>query len=224
MRDIIIKIRNVAGFSDEALYALNNEAYKMWQDQGLDAPWMHRSLAEFQQIIHSVTTFVVSDAETGELLGMHCFRAYRRQGWCYGFLLAVASSARREGIASRMLAFEVERIRQSGFRYIKEVTATTADWSIRWHLRNGFRIIGYYHSSNDNFANYVFRKQLISISLSSPAGIAFVLRHPVYALHSSAAFCRLRFFLAYTITRLTKDSNGHDNLIGRGVRNVRREM
>jgi GNAT superfamily N-acetyltransferase len=192
----------------------------MWAEKGLDAPWMHRSLAEFQRIIHSATMYVALDAETGEPLGMHCLRVYRRQGWCYGFLLAVASSAQREGIASRMLVYETERIRQAGFRYLKEVTATTADWSIRWHLKNGYRIIGYYHSPNDNFANYVFRKQLIPINFSSPSGIDFILRHPVYALHSSAAFCSLRFFLAYTIIRLTKDSNGHDNILGRLGRKV----
>ncbi len=215
MRKIIIKNRKKTNVTDEALYALSLESFRMWQEQGLEAPWMHRSLTEFQRIIHSVTVFVALDAETGELLGMHCFRAYRRQGWCYGFLLAVAVSARREGVASRMLAYEVERIRQSGFRYIKEVTATTADWSIRWHLRNGFRIIGYYHSPNDNFANYVFRKQLIPISFSSSSGIAFVLRHPVYALHSSAAFCRLRFYLSYAVARLVKHADGRDNLLGR---------
>jgi ribosomal protein S18 acetylase RimI-like enzyme len=220
MRDTIIKNRKKNDVTDEALYALSLESYRMWQEQGLKAPWMHRSLEEFQRIIHGVTVFVALDAETEELLGMHCFRAYRRQGWCYGFLLAVAVSARREGIASRMLEYEVERIRQSGFHYIKEVTATTADWSIRWHLRNGFRIIGYYHSPNDNFANYVFRKQLISISLSSPSSIAFILRHPFYALHSSAAFCRLRFYLSYAVNRLTKDADGRDNFIGRVARKM----
>ncbi len=220
MRDVIIKNRKKTDVTDEVLYALSLESYRMWQEQGLEAPWMHRSLAEFQRIIHGVTVFVALDAETGELLGMHCFRTYRQQGWCYGFLLAVASSARREGVASRMLEYEVERIRQSGFRYIEEVTATTANWSIRWHLRNGFRIIGYYHSPNDNFANYVFRKQLIPISLSSPSGIAFVLRHPVYALHSSAAFCRLRFLLSYAVTRLTKDADGRDKLISRMARKM----
>ena len=220
MRDIIIKNRKKADVTDKALYALRLESYRMWQEQGLEAPWMHRSLTEFQRIIHSVTVFVALDADTGELVGMHCFRAYLRQAWCYGFLLAVASSARREGIASRMLAYEVERIRQSGFRYIKEVTATTADWSIRWHLHNGFRIIGYYHSPNDNFANYVFRKQLIPISLSSPSDIAFILRHPVYALHSSTAFCRLRFFFSYAVNRLTKDADGRDKLISRVVRKI----
>jgi ribosomal protein S18 acetylase RimI-like enzyme len=219
MRDIIIKNFKKTDVTDEALYALSLESYRMWQEQGLEAPWMHRSLAEFQRIIHSVTVSVALDAETGELLGMHCFRAYQ-QGCCYGFLLAVASSAQREGIASRMLAYEAERIRQSEFRYIKEVTATTADWSIRWHLRNGYHIIGYYRSPEKNYANYVFRKQLIPISLSSPSGIAFILRHPVYALHSNAAFCRLRFYLSCAVNRLTKDADGRDNLIGRVARKM----
>ena len=215
MRKIDIKKRKDTDVTDEALYALNNEAYMMWSEQGMEAPWLHRSLAEFQRIIHSVTMFVALDAETGELLGMHCFRAYRQQGWCYGFLLAVAVSARREGVASLMLGYEADRIRKAGYRYIEQVTATTADWSIHWHLKNGFRIIGYNRSPNNNFANYVFRKQLIPISLSSPSGIAFVLRHPVYALHSSAAFCRLRFYLSYAVNRLVKHADGRDNLLGR---------
>ena len=220
MRKIDIKKRKDTDVTDEALYALNNEAYMMWSEQGMEAPWLHRSLAEFQRIIHSVTMFVALDAETGELLGMHCFRAYRQQGWCYGFLLAVAVSARREGVASLMLGYEADRIRKAGYRYIEQVTATTADWSIHWHLKNGFRIIGYNRSPNNNFANYVFRKQLISISLSSPSGIAFVLRHPVYALHSSAAFCRLRFYLSYAVARLVKHADGRDNFLGRLVRKM----
>jgi hypothetical protein len=119
-----------------------------------------------------------------------------------------------------MLAYEAECIRQAGYRYLKGATGTTAEWSVCWHLRNGYRIIGYYHSPNDNFANYVFRKQLIPISLSSPADIVFILRHPVYALHSSSTFCLLRFVLSYVITRLTKDSQGRDNLLGHVARKL----
>ena len=223
MREIIIKTRKESGISDEALYALNKESHKMWAEQGLDAPWMHRSFEEFQQAIINVSMFVALDAETGELLGMHSFRTRRKEGWCYGFRLAVAPSAQREGIASRMLAHEAEIIRQAGYRYLKGVTATTADWSVRWHLKNGYRIIGYYHSPNDNFANYVFRKQLVPVNLSSPAAIRYILLHPVYALHSSTAFCRLRYYLAYTITHLTKDSHGHDNLLGRVARKILRK-
>ena len=223
MREIIIKSRKEAGVSDEALYALSEASHRMWAKQGLDAPWMHKTFEEFQQAIRCVPMFVALDAETGELLGMHSFITRKKEGWCYGFRLAVAPSAQREGIASRMLAHEAEIIRQAGYRYLRGVTATTAEWSVRWHLRNGYRIIGYYHSPNDNFANYVFRKQLIPVSLSSPAAIRFILRHPVYALHSSAVFCRLCYYLAYAISHLLKDSHGHDNLLGRLARKALRK-
>ena len=87
---------------------------------------------------------------------------------------------------------------------------------MRWKLTH----IGYYRSPKKNYANYVFRKQLIPISFSSPSGIAFILRHPVYALHSSAAFCRLRFYISYAINRLVKHADGRDNLLGRLARKM----
>ena len=220
MRDIIIKNRKKTDVKDEALYALEIDSHRIWREQGLEAPWMHLSFEEFQQAIRNVLMFVALDAETGELLGMHSFNTYRRQWWCYGFRLAVASSARREGIASRMLDYEAERIRQAGYRYLKGVTGVTADWSIRWHLRNGYRIIGYYRSPEKNYANYVFRKQLIPVCLSSLADVRFILRHPVYALYSSNVFCRLRYLLTYAFYHLIQDSNGHDNALGRLVKRI----
>lgn len=206
MREIIIKNRKQTDLTDEALYALDDESHRIWAEKGLDAPWMHRSFTEFQRIIHSVTVFVAQDAETGDLLGMHCFRAYQRKGWCYGFLLAVTSSVQREGIASKMLAYEVERIRQSGYRYIREVTATTADWSVRWHLKNGYRIIGYYRVPNNNFANYVFRKQLAPSILWGP------MLGPLTA--------RMSFAASWLVNHLLKHSDGRDNLLGRLARKI----
>lgn len=221
MRDIVIKSRSKSGVTDEALYALEIDSHKIWREQGLEAPWMHLSFEEFQQAIRNVPMFVALDAETGELLGMHSFNTYPRQGYCYGFGLAVASSARREDIASRMLAYEAELIRRKGYRYLKGVTGVTADWSILWHLHNGYRIIGYYRSPKKNYANYVFRKQLIPVCLSSLADVRFILRHPVYALYSSNVFCRLRYLLTYAFYHLVQDSNGHDNALGRFVRRMR---
>ena len=109
MRKIEIKNRKETDVTDEALYALNKESHGMWTEQGLDAPWMHLTFPEFQQAIRGIPMFVALDAETGELLGMHSFRTHRKEGWCYGYRLAIASSARREGIASRMLTYEAER-------------------------------------------------------------------------------------------------------------------
>ena len=192
--------------TDEALYALNKESHGMWTEQGLDAPWMHLTFPEFQQAIRGVPMFVALDAETGELLGMHSFRTHRKEGWCYGYRLAIASSARREGIASRMLAYEAERIRQAGYRYLRGVTGTTAEWSVRWHLRNGYRIIGYYHSPNNNFANYVFRKQLAPSILWGPT------LGPLTA--------RMSFAASWLVNHLLKHSDGRDNLLGRFARKI----
>ena len=192
--------------TDEALYVLNKESHGMWTEQGLDAPWMHLTFPEFQQAIRGVPMFVALDAETGELLGMHSFRTHRKEGWCYGYRLAIASSARREGIASRMLAYEAERIRQAGYRYLRGVTGTTAEWSVRWHLRNGYRIIGYYHSPNNNFANYVFRKQLAPSILWGPT------LGPLTA--------RMSFAASWLVNHLLKHSDGRDNLLGRFARKI----
>ena len=215
MREIIIKNRKETDVTDETLYDLFNESFKRWTEKRLEAPWLNVSFEKFSKQMNTSSVFIAVDANTDELLGLHCFRKNKKHRWAYDFYLAVKPKAQGQGIASRMLAYEAEVIKQAGYRYLRGVTGTTAEWSVRWHLRNGYRIIGYYHSPNNNFANYVFRKQLIPISFSSPAAIAFILRHPVYALHSNAVFCRLRFWVAYAITRLTKDSNGQDNLLGR---------
>ena len=192
--------------TDEALYALNKESHRMWTEQGLDAPWMHLTFPEFQQAIRGIPMFVALDAETGELLGMHSFRTHRKEGWCYGYRLAIASSARREGIASRMLVYEAERIRQAGYLYLKDNTATTAEWSVQWHLKNGYRIVGYYRVPNNNFTNYVFRKQLAPSILWGPT------LGPLTA--------RMSFAASWLVNHLLKHSDGRDNLLGRFARKI----
>ena len=82
MREIIIKNRKKTDVTDEALYALDKESHRMWAEQDMEAPWMQLSFEEFQKAISRVPMFVALDAETGELLGMHSFNTYRRQGWC----------------------------------------------------------------------------------------------------------------------------------------------
>lgn len=210
MREIIIRNRKETDVTDEALYALNQESHGMWIGQGMDAPWMHLTFHEFQEAIRNVPMFVALDAGTGELLGMHSFRTCRKQGYCYGFRLAVAESARHEGIASRMLAYEAELIRQNGYRYLKGVTATTAEWSVQWHLKNDYRIVGYFRATSNNFANYVFRKQLAPSFLWGPT------LGPLTA--------RLSFAASWLIHHLLKHSDGRDNFLGRIIRRIYHEI
>lgn len=206
MKEIVIKNRKETDVTDEAMYALLKESYQRWKDSGLETPGLHKSLEEFCISAQRANIFVAQDAETGELLGMHWFRVNRKGRWVYGYYLAVALSAQQEGIASRMLAYEEERICQAGYRYLKGSTPTMADWSVRWHLKNGYRIVGYYRVPNDNFTNYVFRKQLTPSILWGPT------LGPLTA--------RMSFAASWLVNHLLKHSDGRDNLLGRFARRM----
>ena len=206
MNNIIITTRKEAAVTDEALYELYKESFKMWAQQGMEAPWLCASFEEFCKHLNTSTAFIAVDTNTDELLGLHCFRGNKKHRRAFGFYLAVTPKAQGQGIATQMLKYEAEIIRQKGYRYLTGNTATTAEWSVRWHLKNGYRIIGYYHSPKDNFANYVFRKQLVPSILWGPA------LGPLTA--------RMSFAASWLVNHLLKHSDGQDNLLGRIARKI----
>ena len=190
--DIIVTTRRESGIPDEDILDLINRSYAVWKENGLDGPFMHYTLEEFRRETARANVFVAVEAGTGRLVGTHTFHANRRLKYVHGRLLAVAPDVRKQGIATRMLALEAERVRQAGFDYMRGFTAVSAEWSVRWHLRNGYRIIGYRKSPKENHYTYVFRKQLAPPTIKN-------LR---YSLYSSALFCRCRFWVSYLHTRL----------------------
>ena len=206
MREIIIKNRKDTDATDEALYELFNESFKRWKEKGLEAPWLNVSFEKFSKQMNTSTVFIAVDANTDELLGLQCFRKNKKHRWAFDFYLAVKPKAQGQGIASRMLAYEAEVIKQAGYLYLKDNTATTAEWSVRWHLKNGYRIVGYYRVPNYNFTNYVFRKQLAPSILWGPT------LGPLTA--------QLSFATSWLVTHLLKHSDGRDNLLGRFARKM----
>ena len=206
MNNIIITTRKETDVTDEALYELYKESFRKWTQQGMEAPWLCASFEEFCKHLNTSTAFIAVDANTDELLGMHCFRGNKKHRWAYDFYLAVKPQAQGQGIASRMLAYEAEVIRNAGFLYLKDTTATKAAWSVRWHLKNGYRIVGYYQAPSNNFANYVFRKQLAPSILWGPT------LGPLTA--------RMSFAASWLVNHLLKHSDGQDNLLGRIARKI----
>ena len=206
MREIIIKNRKETDVTDETLYDLFNESFKRWKEKGLEAPWLNVSFEKFSKQMNTSSVFIAVDANTDELLGLQCFRKNKKHRWAYDFYLAVKPKAQGQGIASRMLAYEAEVIKQAGYLYLKDNTATTAEWSVRWHLKNGYRIVGYYRVPNYNFTNYVFRKQLAPSILWGPT------LGPLTA--------RISFAASWLVNHLLKHSDGRDNLLGRFARKI----
>ena len=216
-RTIVIKTNKEAEVSVKELYRLFKSAYQRWTELGIYTSAKDITLERFTQIISRMAVFVAQDEATGELLGMHTLKLNKRKGKANGANLAVSSKVQHEGIASRMLEAEAQRLRKAGYRYIVENTAIPAIWSVKWHLKNGYHIVGYSRSEKNNYASYIFRKQ-IAID---------VRHHPTDLLWTKSVApitAKIRYCLTWLATNICKSKSGRLNAIGRIAKDVRSKM
>ena len=194
--------------SVEELYRLFKSAYQHWTELGIYTSARDTTLEQFTRCISCRAVFVAQDEVTGELLGMHTLKLNKRKGRANGANLAVSPKAQHEGIASRMLEAEAQRLRKAGYRYMVGNTAVPATWSVQWHLKNGYHIVGYSRSERNNYASYVFRKQ-IAID---------VRHHPTDLLWTKSVApitAKIRYCLTWLATMVCKDKSGRLNWLGR---------
>ena len=207
-RKIIIKTYKEAEVSVEELYKLEQVAFQQWTDAGLYTPISNISVERLQRYIADKAVFVAQDEATGELLGMHTLKLNKRKGRANGANLAVSPKAQHEGIASRMLEAEAQRLRKAGCRYIVENKANPAIWSVQWHLKNGYRIVGYSRSERNNYASYIFRKQIATDVRHHPTDLLWT--KPVAPITAKIRYC-----LTWMATMVCKDKAGKLNWLGR---------
>ena len=203
--------------SVEELYKLEQTAFQQWTDAGLYTPIAHTTVERLQRYIADKAVFLAQDEATGELLGMHTLKLNKRKGRADGANLAVSPEAQHEGIASRMLQAEAQRLRKNGYRYIVENTAIPATWSVQWHLKNGYYIVGYSRSERNNYASYVFRKQIAIDVRHHPTDLLWT--RPIAPITT-----KLRYCLTWMATKICKDKAGKLNAIGRIAKKVRNKL
>ena len=194
--------------SVEELYILEKTAYKQWTEAGIYTPMKDATFEQFERSIKGKVIFVAQDAQTGELLAMHTLRLNKKQGSAHGADLSVSPKAQHEGIATRMLEAEAQRLRKNGYRYMVGSTAIPATWSVRWHLKNGYYIVGYSRSEKSNYASYVFRKQIATDVRHHPTDLLWT--KPIAPITA-----KLRYCLTWMAMMICKDKSGKLNAIGR---------
>jgi len=207
-RKIIIKTYKEAEVSVEELYKLEQVAFQQWTDAGLYTPISNTSVERLQRYIADKAVFVAQDEATGELLGMHTLKLNKRKGRANGANLAVSPKAQHEGIASRMLEAEAQRLSKAGYRYMVGNTGIPAIWSVKWHLKNGYHIVGYSRSERNNYASYIFRKQIVTDLRHHPADLLWT--KPVAPITAKIRYC-----LTWMATMVCKDKAGKLNWLGR---------
>ena len=209
-RKIIIKTNKEAEMPIEELYRLFKAAYHNWTELGIYTPAKDTTLERFTQDISRMMVFVAQDGATGELLGIHALRLDKQKGRADGYNLAVSPKAQHEGIASRMLEEEAQRLRKAGYKYMAGNTGIPATWSVKWHLKNGYHIVGYSRSEKQNYASYVFRK---------PIAPSLLWSRPLAPITAKLLYC-----LSWLATNICKSKSGKLNWIGRMAKDVRRLM
>ena len=216
-RKITIKTYKEAEVSVEELYELEQVAFQQWTDAGLYTPVSNTSVERLQRYIADKAVFVAQDEATGELLGMHTLKLNKRKGRANGANLAVSPKAQHEGIASRMLEAEAQRLRKAGYRYMVGNTGIPAIWSVKWHLKNGYHIVGYSRSERNNYASYIFRKQIATDVRHHPTDLLWVA--PIAPLTAKVLYC-----FSWLATNICKSKSGKLNAIGRIAKDVRSKM
>ena len=216
MYEIVINTTEEKPVPVEELYNLRKASYQQWLDEGLTSPGVYEvTLKGFSQYLSDKVVFVAHDAVTGELLGMHNLKLNKRKGSAWGANLAIAPQVKHEGLASRMLQEEIRRLRQEGYRYFQGSTGIPAVWSVRWHLKNGYRIVGYSRGSGKNYPSYTFRKQ-----------IAYDFRHHptdfLWLPFIAPVTARLSYAITFLATTICKKRSGELNGLGRFANRLRR--
>ena len=212
-RKIIIKTNKEAQVPVEALYSLFQESFRQWGDNGIDSPFLHKTLEEFDRVIERSAVFVALDARNGELVGMHCFTKYRSR-YVFDYFLAVAPQMQGQGIATQLLQEEVAYLLQRGYRFMKCTTSAAAPWSVQWHLKNGYYVVGYSRSEKQNYASYVFRKQIVIDVRHHPTDLLWT--RPLAPITAKLFCC-----LSWLATNICKSKSGKLNWLGRMAKDVR---
>ena len=208
--NILIATREELGVSDNALFELYNVSFDMWRKHGLEADWLHLTQDSFKRQLHKKMIFVAIDKSKGEIIGMHALKSIPKSKGLAGSFLAVLPSVQRYGIATCILEYEMAYARNKNHTHLREYTAVNADWSVKWHLKNGYRIIGYNRSEKDNYASYLFHLQLVpSLLWSGPLA-------PVTA--------KVQYLFYRVATAILKDANGRPTLILKYVKKWRAKL
>lgn len=214
LMNIVINTRQHHQISDEALYTLARESYQQWINSGIQTKWLNRAFDEFRALLRNAVVFLAINTDDNKVVGMHCFYCFPKKHCANGFYLSVSPQMKRQGIATRMLQYEKEQFLKRGYQYLRCVTEVPATWSVKWHQKNGYRIVGYSKGKTPYSDVYSFRLQLAPLSWRNPA--TWLWNKPLAPVTACCYYIASRM-----LTKIIHRCDGELNWIGRVGKQLR---
>jgi ribosomal protein S18 acetylase RimI-like enzyme len=147
----------------EDVLDLIHSSYEERMRQGLYFTCSSMSVDEFKSRTKKSIVLVAVDKDNSRLLGTGSISFLTdKKGILYGYIeyAAVAPEFKRCGVGSKLLEKRLKIARDMGAKYVLSDTAVGAKSSIKYHKKNGFRIILLAHYPTTNYYSYIFRKDL----------------------------------------------------------------
>ena len=202
MEEIIVSTLANSSCSIQDVFDLVHTSFQQWLENGLNSAVANYSLDDYVKKTKDCVVIVAVDRQ-GILLGTHTLDFMEKSKCCFGKYLAVAPFAKRKGVGKMLLDKECELASSHGCNYILEDTAEKAYWSVKWHLKNGYKIVGYRSFSTNDYYSYLFRKQLVPSKK-----------------WDNSWYCKYLFVNAYVKTKMTKNRYGKPTLLVKVVKKV----
>lgn len=192
--EVVIKRLEETNITYEQIVELLHESFEERLQQGLKFTCSYMSVDQFKKKTADGVVFVALEAMTNELLGTGTVHLRKnKSGVLYGYneYAAISPKAKRCGIGSKLLKARENFVKSASGEYILSDTAVGAKSSIKYHKKNGFKIIGLTSFSSTNYYSYWFRKQLVPSKK-----------------WNSDLYCKYIFLKSYIVTKLCLKKNG----------------
>lgn len=204
---ILIKELSETDFTLNDIHEFIKTVYEKRADDGIHFQALSKPTESIEQRIndnHGIV-FVAVDEQSQELLGTGTilFHNDDNQIPYAGFILAaVRPDAQGRGIGHLLRQRREKCAKEMGCHYIISSTASNAESSIKYHLKNGAKKYGFSSSKNSDYYSIIFRKDIVS------------------SYKGSTLYCFIRYHLTKTKTKLLFHEDGTYTKLGGFCRSI----
>ena len=204
--NILVYKRKSTNITIKQIVTLLHESFQERLNEGLHYTCSSITEEQFIKKTKDGIIFVAVDESTNELIGTSTLNVHNeKQKYGYMEYVAIKNTYKHGGIGSLLLKHLRKEAMALGCEYIISDTSTKASSAVRYHLKNGFKIVGLESYRSTNYWSYVFRMQL----------------RPSFIWNNSL-YLKTRYILSFIFIKMTRTIDGSDTWIGKVIKVIRK--
>lgn len=186
---------------------LLHEAFQERLNQGLHYSCSYITEEQFREKTANGIVCVAIDDELGLCGTATITMKVDKRNVKYGYneYNGIRSDMKRKGIGTLLYIYIEREALKNGCKYLMSDTSTQAKSAIKYHLKNGFKIVGLESYRSTNYWSYVFRKQLVPSKM-----------------WNNTFYCKWQYLKSWIFIKSTRDINGNDTFGGRLYKTLRK--